>query len=125
MSDPRNPILVVSHDPVLADVRKHILEGAGFKVISATNLMAVRDACVNYTLSLVMIGYSLPAAEKRRVWSEVRQACSSKTPVLELYDNDKPELMESQALFSHESHEPKDFLEAVQQILSFEMPASR
>ena len=67
-------ILVASHDPHLADVRKGLLEAAGFQVFSASNLKAVQEACQKRP-QLVMIGYSLPAAEKRRVWTEVRQLC--------------------------------------------------
>lgn len=38
-------ILVVSHDPHLSNVRKVILEAAGFEVSSASNLKAVSEAC--------------------------------------------------------------------------------
>jgi hypothetical protein len=62
-----------------------------------------------------MTGYSLPPAEKRRVWHEARKTC--KTPILELHAGDKHELMESSALFTHESRTPDDFLAAVEQIL--------
>jgi hypothetical protein len=62
-----------------------------------------------------MVGYSLPPAEKRRVFVEARQHC--KTPVLELYQNGKPELMEDSLMSSHLSRVPEDFLEAVDAVL--------
>jgi DNA-binding response OmpR family regulator len=76
-------ILVVSEDLHLADVRKDILEEAGFEVLSAHNFKEVQDACKKKP-DLVMIGYSLRPAEKRRVWYEVREQCNM--PVLELHE---------------------------------------
>ena len=109
-------ILVVSKDPNLADVRKHILEEAGFKVINALDYTTLKEACEQDKIDLVMIGYSLPPSEKRRAWQAAREIC--KTPILELYDEkSSPSLMEVQALFSHQSHAPGDFLEAVKQAL--------
>jgi hypothetical protein len=52
-----------------------------------------------------MIGYSLPPAEKRRVWVEARRHC--KVAVLELYENGKAELMDKANTFTHrlETHQ--------------------
>jgi DNA-binding response OmpR family regulator len=108
-------ILVVSHDPKLADVRKHLLERAGFIVLQAMNAEKVAEACRRSKLNLVMIGYSVPPAEKRRAWQEARKVC--KTPVLELYRDGKPELMDDSAML-HRSHTVDDFLEAVSAIFS-------
>ena len=109
-------ILVVSKDPFLADVRKHILEEAGFRVINALDYTTLQEACEQGNIDLVMIGYSLPPSEKRRAWKAAREIC--KTPILELYDDkSSPSLMEVQVLFSHRSHAPGDFLEAVKQAL--------
>jgi DNA-binding response OmpR family regulator len=83
-------ILVVSHDAHLADVRKDILERAGFEVLSAHNFKDVQDVCKKKP-DLVMIGYSLPPAEKRPVWYEVREQCNM--PVLELHETQEPSLM--------------------------------
>jgi len=113
---PRHTVLVASRDPVLADVRKKVLEDAGFEVILATDLKALREACEKHKISLVMIGYSLPPSEKRRVWDMARE--SSKVPILELYEHGEPDLLESHALFAHESGTPEDFLDAVLKILN-------
>jgi DNA-binding response OmpR family regulator len=64
---PKHTLLVVSKDPELADVRKKVLEDAGFEVIPAPDLKALQEACEKHKISLVMIGYSLPPSEKRRV----------------------------------------------------------
>jgi CheY-like chemotaxis protein len=41
----KKTILVVSLDPQLADVRKHVLEDAGLRVLAASHLKAVTDTC--------------------------------------------------------------------------------
>jgi DNA-binding NtrC family response regulator len=63
-------IMVVSHDPKLGDVRKAVLEAAGFQVLAVSNIKEVKAACQKCP-QLVMIGYSLPSSAKRQVWAEV------------------------------------------------------
>lgn len=111
MAKPKK-VLIISFDPQLADVRKSVLEGAGFQVFQAGNLLEVRKHCAENTLDLVMIGYSLPAAEKRRVWAEIREHCST---ILELHREGGPALTE--AAYYHSSHSPDDFLDAVKSAL--------
>jgi|SRR5947209_13178778 len=113
MAAPVTRILVVSHDPVLADVRKAALEGAGFKVIAATSDSEIGSICEKKKPRLVLIGYSLSPAAKRRVWNEARKVC--KVPILELHREKGPELMPP--AFFHESHMPDDFISTVQKIL--------
>jgi DNA-binding response OmpR family regulator len=108
----RDKILVVSHDPRLADVRRTVLENAGFEVIAAADSRAVRRTCAEHMLRLVMVGYSLLPAEKRRVWAAVRECCDA--PVLELYKESGPELMAP--AFFHESFVPDDFVRVVMRI---------
>jgi DNA-binding response OmpR family regulator len=105
-------IMVVSHDPHLADVRKALLEAAGFQVFAASNMKEVQAACQKNP-QLVMIGYSLPPAEKRRVLAEVRERCT--VPVLELHKSEKPSL-EGDAFFHHAVRQD-DFLVAVRRLL--------
>jgi CheY-like chemotaxis protein len=109
----KHRIMVVSHDPHLADVRKALLEAAGFQVVSASNLKAVQEGCEGDP-HLVMIGYSLPPAEKRRVWTEVRARCSC--PILELHKDEEPTL--SANAFFHYAARPDDFLAAVRRLLT-------
>ena len=116
MTAPRHSVLVASRDSKLADVRKTVLEDAGFEVVPVTDLNALREACEKHKISLIMIGYSLPPSEKRRIWDTAREVCN--VPILELYENGKAELIESHALFTHESRTPEDFLSAVIKILN-------
>ena len=109
-------ILVASFDPALADVRKRVLESAGYRVISASDVLAVRAACASESISLVVIGYSLPPGEKRRVWYEIRQHCGKNVPVLELHAASTPILSED-AVVIHASQSPDDFVDKVREIL--------
>jgi len=104
---------VVSRDPGLADVRRRVLENAGFEVLAASDSTAIPAACAVHKPRLVMLGYSLLPSEKRRVWAAVKQHCD--VPVLELHRKKRPELM-SPAFF-HESAVPDDFLSTVMKIL--------
>ena len=110
---PEATILVVSKDPSLADIRRSVLEAAGYNVINATSRSAIRDICKRKKPRLVLIGYSLPPSDKRHVWDEARKSC--KVPILELHRKGKPELMPP--AFFHESHTPDDFISAVKELL--------
>lgn len=107
----KQSILVVSKDAGLADIRKKSLEDAGYDVINALDYPSMEHACKNDKICLVMIGYSLPPAEKRRAWQLARELC--RAPILELYDKGEPSLVESQALFTHQSLAPDDFIDAI------------
>ena len=74
----------------------------------------VRDVCKKKKIDLVLIGYSLPPSEKRKVWVEARKEC--KTPILQLFQGAEPELIESNA-FAHESQTPDDFVKSVRTVL--------
>lgn len=111
-------ILVASFDPQLADVRKHVLESAGYQVIPAKNLLEIRAACeTGHHIGLVIIGHSLPAREKRRVREEVRQVCGAGTPVLELHEGEGPVLADAIAINGHLSQSADDFIENVRGLL--------
>lgn len=110
-------ILVVSKEPALADIRGKILSDAGYRVESAMDLNTFNSLCAhNPKVDLVIIGYSLPIQEKRRVWEAAKEACKE-TPILELYEHGRHELLENDKLSIHEYHTEADFLAAVQLIL--------
>jgi len=108
----KDKILVISRDPGLADVRRRVLEKAGFEVLAATDSSAIKPTCTLHKPRLVMMGYSLLPSEKRRVWAAVKEHCD--VPVLELHKESGPELMSPD--FSHEALAPDDFLAAVMKI---------
>ena len=116
----RDRIVVVSHDPKLADVRKTALEHAGFAVIAATDDSGIEEACRIAGVRLIMMGYSLSPADKRRVWAAAKAHCN--IPILELHHRTDPEAVE-QNVFAHASEQPDDFIDSVRKVL--EKPAGR
>ena len=61
-------ILVLSKATDLADIRARILQEAGYRVESAMDLNSFRTMGQGYPkVDLVIVGYSLPVQEKRRV----------------------------------------------------------
>ena len=108
-------ILVASRDPQLADIRKTVLESAGYSVIAASDTATVEKTCAERQVGLVMLGYSLPPADKRRIWKAAREKC--KVPILELHRKGAPEVFD-QNVFYHEAKAPDDFLEAVKRLVT-------
>ena len=115
---PHKAVLVASRDPHLADVRRHVLEKAGFRVFAATSVEEVEKACREKKIALVLVGYSVPPSDKRRFFTEIRKHC--KTPVLELFVAGTPELVEECRIFTHHSQKPDDFLKTVLAIVADE-----
>jgi hypothetical protein len=111
----KKTVLVVSRHPELADVRKQVLEQAGFKVVSINEPESLEEACRHHKISLVLVGYSLAPAEKRRVAAEAISFC--KCTILELWDSEPPRVRIDHRIFDHYSRTPEDFLQTVQSLL--------
>jgi DNA-binding response OmpR family regulator len=119
----KKTVLVVSRHPHLEDVRKRILEEAGYQVISIRTPGEVEQACRNNKLDLALIGYSLTRAEKSRIACEAITFC--KCPILELWDREPPQRQEDQVpIFDHFSLRPDDFLDRVKALLGQDVPSS-
>lgn len=114
MGSGKAKILVVSRDPNLADVRRKLLEAAGYSVLEASSDQAVEEACSHDGINLIMLGYSLEPSLKRRVWAASRRYCDA--PILELHHGGSPELVERN-VFAHESKNAEDFLHALEDLL--------
>ena len=119
----KTTVLVASRHPHLADVRKRVLEQAGYNVVSIGEPESVEDACRGEKISLVLIGYSLTPAEKRRIAAEAISCC--KCPILELWDREPPQLRTEQPIFDHYSLNPEDFLDTVNAVLKLAPSESR
>jgi DNA-binding response OmpR family regulator len=108
-------VLVVSRHPHLEDVRKRILEEAGYEVVPIQTPEQVEEACRSHKIDLTLVGYSLTPAEKRRIAAEALKFC--KCPILELWDREPPRVRVDPRIFDHYSLTPEDFLNAVNAIL--------
>jgi DNA-binding response OmpR family regulator len=110
----KRKIMVVSQDPQLAEIRHSILKSAGFDVIAVEDPLSVKRVCEEQKVNLVLIGYCLAPAQKRKVWHEARRVC--KVPVLQMHKERGPELMPP--AFFHELEKPDDFLVTVINIVT-------
>jgi len=82
MERSQNTILYVSFVPDVAKKRQKALESARMHVVLVAEPEAVLVACKQHRPRLLLIGRSVPPAEKRGIWCEVRNACTA--PILEL-----------------------------------------
>ena len=88
----RKTILVASCDPAVTKTRRQVLEAAGYRVIAVRSVNQFARRCERHKFDLVVIGSSIPPAEKRKFWAESR--INSHTPILELFSAGAPELMD-------------------------------
>src|SRR5437868_3632161 len=114
----RRRILSVGMNVSLLQTRSAILEGAGYEVMPALNLLDIKAACeTGRAFDLVIIGYAIPIGGKRQAMFTVRRYCGQ-TPILELYlDGATPADGEADALLSS-SGEGEALLAKVSEILS-------
>jgi DNA-binding NtrC family response regulator len=77
-------VLCTGADRNLVETRKLLLEDAGHKVVTAVNESALKKACEQYNFDVAVIGQTIAAAEKLRIFSIVRELRPS-AKVLELY----------------------------------------
>jgi CheY-like chemotaxis protein len=111
----KRTILLASHDPALTDLRKRLLEAAGYFVIVAKTTSELASRCQHHKIDLVLIGSSLPPVEKRKFGAQSRKQCGL---VLELYTDGPPELMDDTRAYVHHAVTSVDFLEAVRAVLT-------
>ena len=64
-------------------------------MISAGNFREVENVCKTEDFLLAIIGYSIPAKEKRRIWAELVTRCPH-APILELFEGSSPDLIDAQ-----------------------------
>jgi DNA-binding response OmpR family regulator len=75
-------ILSISYDPVLLHTRDLILREAGYDVASVLGFAEALELCGNH-YDLIVMGHSIPEADKRAIVSELRsKGCNA--PVLTL-----------------------------------------
>jgi hypothetical protein len=114
MERPNNTVLLVSLAPEAAQKQKESLESAGLDVVLVCEPEKVLASCRQYRPRIMVIGRSIPPAEKRRIWYEARADCP--TPLLELHNSGPPELM--QAAFSLEADVDDDFVQRVKILIN-------
>lgn len=84
----------------------------GFEVESAVGFSAAVEACKEGEFDLVIMGHSIPPADKAAIITQLRAMCD--TPILALRrPNDAPL---KTAEYNHDSGDPQSFLSYVKEI---------
>jgi CheY-like chemotaxis protein len=111
-------ILNIAKNEFLHQSRAAILQSAGHEVIPALDTLQVQAQCEKHPdLDLVIIGYGLPRAEKRRAMRIVRQYCRT-IPILELYQPGTDPVDEEAKDQLSAADKPESLLARVNEILS-------
>jgi CheY-like chemotaxis protein len=106
-------ILSVSYDTVLLHTRQMLLEASGYSVTSAEGYVDAIKKCRAREYDLLIIGHSIPHADKESIIAELHQHCPA--PVLALLRPNEPTLVG--ATESIEVGKPNMLVEAVARIL--------
>jgi CheY-like chemotaxis protein len=107
-------ILSVSYDPVLLSTRQLLLESCGYSVTSAEGFIEALDHCRRGGYDLLIIGHSIPHADKRAIVQEASRHRPS--PILALLRQNEPEL--EGATESVDATRPELLLSCVNRLLA-------
>lgn len=118
---PKKCILSISYDEALLNTRQWMLESLGHQVTSALGFTAALDLCRQGNFDFVIIGHSIPPADKKALIREIRRNCDA--PILALLKYAEPPLEEVEYTmdFSH----PEHFLDFVREVLEPSKAAKR
>jgi CheY-like chemotaxis protein len=106
-------ILSVSYDAVLLATREMLLQSAGYTVTSAEGYVDAMKKCHTTDYDLLIIGHSIPHADKEAIIAELRQSCPA--PVLALLRPNEPRLIG--AAEAIEANRPDLLLSTVRKLL--------
>jgi DNA-binding response OmpR family regulator len=105
-------ILSVSYDKALLHTRELMLSREGFEIVSAVGFSAAIEACKEGQFDLVIMGHSIPPADKSAIITQLRAMCD--TPILALRrPNDAPL---KTAEYNLDPGDPQSFLTCVREI---------
>lgn len=107
-------ILSISYDESLLSTRQWMLESLGHQVTSALGFTTALEMCRERSFDFVIIGHSIPQADKKAIVHEIRQHCDA--PVLAL--NRHSELPLQEAEYNMDFSHPEQFLDFVRSVLS-------
>lgn len=114
LQDSHPRILSLTYDLSLARTRELLFTGAGFEVSTFLNVAEAIAACKSHSFDLVVLGHSIPLAERRALLKEARSLCAA--PVLALVRHGEPRLPEADYFFDSLDN-PALLLEMVIKIL--------
>lgn len=113
-------IFSISYDPTLLRTRELLLEQMGHTVASAEGFAEAFAVCEREAggFDLMVLGHSIPHEDKRAIIMRCLQSCQC--PVLALTRVN--ERVVEEATRSVDASETREFLEAVQELLSEQPP---
>jgi DNA-binding response OmpR family regulator len=112
---PRARILSITHDRSLLRTRELLFKHAGLDVTSSLNTAGAIARCKERPFDLVVVGHSIPLAERRSLVQALHSACAS--PILALTRPGEAPLTEADYLFDP-SETPAQLLATVKLILN-------
>ncbi len=110
----RKRLLSLTYDPILARTRELLFAGAGFEVSTFLDVNKAIAACKETSFDLVLLGHSIPLAERRALVKDVHSSCGM--PVLAMLRHGEPRLPEADYFFDSLEN-PALLLEMVIKIL--------
>lgn len=110
----RFQILSLTYDPSLAHTREMLLTGAGFEVSTFHDVKMAIAACQSNSYDLVVLGHSIPLAERKALVQAVHSHCAA--PVLALLRHGEPPVPKADYFFDS-AESPARLLATVQDIL--------
>lgn len=105
-------ILSISYDKALLHTRAMMLSREGFEVESAVGFTAAIQACKKGRFDLVIMGHSIPSADKSAIVKQLRAVCE--TPILALRRPNEPPIKTAE--YNLDSGDPQRFLGYVKEI---------
>jgi CheY-like chemotaxis protein len=111
----RQHILSVSYDHILMKTRQLLLESRGYEVTSAEGFVEAIAECRSADYDLLIIGHSVPPADKQMLMEESKQRCLS--PILALLRPGELEIKGASKSLDA-SYQPDTLLLLVEELLS-------
>ena len=107
-------ILSISYDEALLHTRELMLSREGFEVQSAVGFSAAIEACQMAQFDLVIMGHSIPPADKTAIITQLKATCD--TPILALRRPNESPLKTAE--YNLDSWDPQSFLSYVKEIMN-------
>lgn len=114
-------ILSISYDQALLHTRELMLSREGFEIESAVGFSAAVEACKKGQFDLVIMGHSIPPADKAAILKQLRAMCD--TPILALRRPNEEPLKTAE--YNLDSGDPQAFLTYVKEITNHKAQSAK
>src|SRR5215467_311542 len=118
MTQPLKHILVISNDERLMIQRRRLLEQAGYRVSTALGLKEGMASCMDGAFDLLILGHSIPLADKETLIKTFRAHCPA--PIFSLWE--RGEVVSDNVDYLAFSDAPEKLLAGVAAILDRKSP---